>query len=203
MTRRLKSLQERLGIQVGDPQAIRRAFVHRSYINESRAAGDESNERLEFLGDAIVGYIVAEYLFDRFPQFTEGELSALRAALVRTETLARAGRRLRLGEYLLVGRSIDKSGGRQRPHLLACTFEALVAAIHADQGLEAARRVVLDALRPELDELITGESMREVVKSAKSRFQEEVLGRWHVTPTYRTVAAEGPDHARRYEAVVL
>ncbi|HEX2173949.1 MAG TPA: putative dsRNA-binding protein, partial [Dehalococcoidia bacterium] len=103
----------------------------------------------------------------------------------------------------LVGRSIDKSGGRQRPHLLACTFEALVAAIHADQGLEAARRVVLDALRSELDELVTGESMREVVKSAKSRFQEEVLGRWHVTPTYRTVAAEGPDHARRYEAVVL
>lgn len=202
-TRRFKALQKRLGVEAGDPDTLRRAFVHRSYLNESRSDAEESNERLEFLGDAIVGFVVAEYLFDRFPHLAEGELTALRAALVRTETLAKAARRLKLGDCLIVGRSIDKQGGRERPHLLACTFEALIAVLHADEGIDHARRVVLEALRPELDKLVAGDSVKAVVKDAKSRFQEEVLARWHVTPRYRTVAAEGADHQRRYEAAVL
>ena len=199
MSPALRALQKRLGISFNDPELLRQAFIHRSFVNESRRLGDESNERLEFLGDAVVGFLIAEYLYTAYPDLSEGELTALRAALVRTETLARAAERLKLGACLVLGRGVAETGGRQRPYLLACTFEALIAALLLDQGLEVTRRVVLEALEPELRRL-TGEG---ATKDAKSLFQEQVQARWHVTPRYRTVAAEGPDHAKRFSVQVV
>ncbi len=181
-----------------DPQLLRQAFVHRSYVNEKNRPGIQSNERLEFLGDAIVGFVVADHLYHTYPELSEGELTALRATLVRRETLAQAARRLKLGSCLVLGKGVAATGARQRPVLLAAAFEALAAALTIDQGIEAARRFVLQALEPELVNL----PVADAAKDAKSRLQESVQARWHVTPGYRTVAAEGPDHAKRFAVEV-
>lgn len=188
-----RRLQERLEFAFQDPALLRLALVHRSYVNESREPDTQSNERLEFLGDAVVGYLVADHLFRIYPDLDEGSLTSLRSALVRREALAEAARRLDLGSCLLVGRG-SEAQLRERDVVLASAFEALIAAVLLDQGLDAARRFILAALGPELEAL----SERGATKDAKSLFQERIQAIWHVTPHYRTVSAEGPDHAKRF-----
>ena len=199
MNRDLRTLQERLGLSFADPQLLRQAFVHRSYVNEKNRPGLESNERLEFLGDAVVGFVVADHLYHTYPELSEGQLTTLRAALVRRETLAQAARRLKLGSCLVLGKGVAATGARQRPVLLAAAFEALAAAVAIDRGIEAAHRFVVAALEPELSKI----TVADAAKDAKSRLQERVQARWHVTPDYRTVAAEGPDHAKRFAVEVM
>jgi ribonuclease-3 len=194
----LAQLQTALGLKFKDPSLLQQALVHRSYLNEARAPGLESNERLEFLGDAGLGLIVSQKLYNDFPHLSEGELTQLKTALIRWETLARAAERLSLGDYLLLGRGERLTGGQQRPSNLACAFEAIVAAALLDSGLAKARVLVLRCLKPELAQMTAG----KVALDAKSRLQQMVQAHWQATPSYQTVAAEGPDHAKVFTVEV-
>lgn len=195
----LAQLQTALGLEFKDPSLLQQALVHRSYLNEAHVPGLESNERLEFLGDAAVGLIVSQKLCADFPHLSEGDLTQLKAALIRWETLARAAERLSLGDYLLLGRGEKQSGGQQRPSNLACAFEALVGAVLLDSGLRKTRTLVLRCLKPELAQMAAG----KVALDSKSRLQQLVQTRWQVMPSYQTVAAEGPDHAKVFTVEVL
>jgi len=195
----LVELQRRIGATFHDLDLLQQALVHRSYLNENPGFPFPANERLEFLGDAVLGLVVAEYLFVRFPDLPEGELTNYRTALVRTETLARAAIRLDLGSFLYLGKGERASGGMQRPIIQAGAFEAVVGAIYIDQGLETTREFIHKALRREL----RGLARAQPKKDEKSRFQEEAQSRWQQTPVYRTIAAKGPDHAKRFTVEVL
>jgi ribonuclease-3 len=195
----LAQLQTALGLEFKDPSLLQQALVHRSYLNEANVPGLESNERLEFLGDAAVGLIVSQKLCADFPHLSEGGLTQLKAALIRWETLARAAERLSLGDYLLLGRGEKQTGGHRRPSNLARAFEALVGAVLLDSGLRKTRALLLRCLKPELAQMAAG----EVALDSKSRLQQLVQTRWQAMPSYQTVAAEGPDHAKVFTVEVL
>jgi len=197
---RRSALEGRLGVKFKDPTFLRQALVHSSYVNENPGLEPESNERLEFLGDAVLGLVVADELYGAFPDQDEGKLTELRAHLVRRDTLAKAARRLQLGEELLLGRGEDAGGGRHRPTNLAHAYEAIVGAIFLDGGFAGARRFVQRSLKPDFEAI----TERAFPFDPKSRLQEISQSRYQTTPAYRLVGASGPDHARRYtvEAVV-
>jgi ribonuclease-3 len=187
----LTALHTTLGYDFRDPALLQKALVHTSYVNERPGKGLESNERLEFLGDAVLGVIVAHRLFEVRPESPEGELTVLRAWLVRQSTLARWARQVSLGPQLLLGRGEARGGGRDRPALLSRGFEAVIGAIYLDGGLEAAR----SALLPLVDqELRSGFSPQRVV-DAKSRLQQVTQARFEQTPIYSMVDHSGPGHA--------
>ncbi|MCL0069288.1 ribonuclease III [Dehalococcoidia bacterium] len=195
----LDSLQNTLGVAFEDVTQLRQSLVHRSFLNESEALSEtsddhplSSNERLEFLGDALLGHVVAERLFCEFPDFSEGDLTKVRSALVRTETLARVARSLNLGDYLFLGKGEAESGGRHRQRNLACALEAVIGAVFVDQGFNVAREFVLRILGKEL-ERATAEKLE---KDPKSRLQEVVQAEQRLTPVYRTDDVTGPDHDR-------
>ncbi len=190
-TAALTALRTTLGYDFRDPALLQKALVHTSYVNERPGKGLESNERLEFLGDAVLGVIVAHRLFEVRPESPEGELTVLRAWLVRQSTLARWARQVSLGPQLLLGRGEARGGGRDRPALLSRGFEAVIGAIYLDGGLEAAR----SALLPLVDqELRSGFSPQRVV-DAKSRLQQVTQARFEQTPIYSMVDHSGPGHA--------
>ncbi len=191
-------VEAHLGVKFKDPLLLRQALVHTSYLNENPGIGVGSNERLEFLGDAVLGLVVARQLYKQYPEAHEGRLTELRAHLVRRETLARAAARLGLGDVLLLGRGEGAAGGRRRPTNLAHAYEALVGAIFLDRGLAQAQRFVMSSLKEDLL-AIRGQ---EVAPDSKSRLQEVVQSRWQTTPSYRTTKIEGPDHARRFTVQV-
>ena len=195
----LAELGERLGVGFGDYSLLSRALTHRSYLNENPGAILEDNERLEFLGDAVIDFVVAGYLYHRFPEMDEGELTALRAALVRAETLAQFAQAIDLGHYLRLGLGEEENGGRTRVPLLCATFEAVMGAVYLDQGLEAARPLIEATIRPMLDEIRAG----ELHKDAKSEFQVWAQARFNQTPRYRVIDSEGPDHDRTFTVRVL
>ncbi|MHB1416861.1 MAG: ribonuclease III [Chloroflexota bacterium] len=195
----LDALEEKLGVTFRRRDLLEQALVHRSYLNENPEFTLSSNERLEFLGDAILGFLTAEYLYQSQPSLPEGDMTTLRAAAVRGETLARWAQSLNLGHYLLMGRGEVASGGRTRPGNLANAFEALLAAVAIDQGLETAREVLMRFLKPEVDHLLESET----AKDYKSRLQETLQSQRQLTPTYRTVETRGPDHARTFVVEVL
>ncbi len=197
--RPIQQFESQAGIQFQDKTYLSRAFVHRSYLNEADDRFElPDNERLEFLGDAVLGFVASEMLYKRFPNLREGELTNLRAALVRRETLARFARQLHLGEYLLLGHGEEESGGRTRPATLCATFEAVVGAVYMDQGLAAVREFLAPMLAEELDRVAS----RALAKDPKSRLQEWVQSEKGATPRYRTVSSEGPDHARVFTVQV-
>jgi len=182
----------------GDWTLLRTALTHRSYLNEHPALDWEDNERLEYLGDAVLDFVLADYLFLQFPQASEGELTGLRAALVRRATLARFAGMLGLGEALFMGHGEVETGGRERAATLCAAFEALVGALYLDQGLEQVEWLVMPMVEGEL-----AEARIEVAdKDPKSRLQELAQGELGLTPRYRTVKAEGPDHAKAFTVVV-
>ena len=182
------------GIEIRNQDLLETALVHRSFVHERWDQPLQSNERLEFLGDSVLNFLAAMYLYTAFPDKGEGELTALRAALVRTAMLARFARRLHLGSALKLGKGEEQSGGRERDPLLADAFEALVAAIFLDGGMDAADRF----LRPLLEEEAATIVARGLVLDDKSRLQERVQGERNQTPRYKTVRMEGPDHDRRF-----
>jgi len=191
-------LEQRLGIVFQDKSLLQRALTHRSYINEHPNFPFEDNERLEFLGDAVIDFLSGEYLYHRFPELPEGPLTGLRSTLVRRETLACFAQDLELGQYLLMGCGEAESGGRERPTVLADAFEALAGAVYLDQGLETLRlffqpfmeKKVADAVRDEAD------------KDPKSRLQELAQRQARMTPRYLDVAESGPDHAKEFTVQV-
>ena len=173
---------------------LQRALTHRSYLNENPDYPLEDNERLEFLGDAILDFIIGEYLYHRFPEMAEGRLTNLRSALVRTERLAYFAGLINLGDYLYLGHGEDESGGRQRAAILCDAFEALIGALYLDKGVEPTRDFVYNLIEPSLEEILNSDSE----KDAKSQLQEVAQSHYQLTPTYRTVNEEGPDHAKEF-----
>ena len=196
----LIDIQNTLALRFVDISLLERALTHRSYINEHPDDAIEDNERLEFLGDAVLDFITGEWLYNRFPEMQEGRLTRLRAALVRTETLAQLGIQCSLGDALMLGRGEEDSGGRERQANLCCAFEALVGALYLDQGLDAVRTFVLPLFEPALRQIISNASD----KDPKSLLQEWSQANLSLTPTYRTVQATGPDHDKEFtvEAVI-
>lgn len=192
-------LEERLGVEITDYALLRRALTHRSYINENPEEEQKDNERLEFLGDAVLDFVVAVYLYRRFHNMDEGGLTALRAALVRTKTLADFARQLRLGECLRLGFGEEESGGRERSPTLCAAFEAVVGAIYLDRGLAPVQQFVESLVEPALARIMA----KSLHKDAKSEFQVWAQGEHNITPHYRVVGSEGPDHAKTFTVQVL
>ncbi len=191
-------LEKRLGTRFRDRSLLQQALVHRSYLNEVPESGVESNERLEFLGDAVLGLVVAGRLYADYPEHPEGQLTELRAALVRRETLARVAKRLTLGEYLFLGRGEQSAGGRGRSSNLGCAYEAVVGAAYIDGGIDKARRFVMRSLAPELAALPKG----RIPADPKSRLQEVLQARYQRPPAYKVLRDEGPDHSKVFTVQV-
>jgi ribonuclease-3 len=191
----------RIGVAFADRRLLQSALVHRSFVHErpERAIDLVDNERLEFLGDAIVIYGAATLAFERCPDRGEGELTALRSALINTVTLASFARTLDLGAYIRLSKGDEASNGRQRDALLADTFEALVAAIYLDQGLAVALAFVTPLFEHELERI----AEHGLPLDYKSRLQQRVQADRNITPRYHTVSASGPEHRREFVVEVL
>jgi ribonuclease-3 len=188
------ALADRLGLEFDDLALLTEALVHSSYVNEHPAASTESNERLEFLGDAVLSLVMSDALFKRHRDEPEGRLTTRRAAIVSTLGLARIARRLEIGDALVLGQGAENSGERRRSSVLAGLFESIVAAIYLDQGLEAARRFILDAAALELEAALPIDAL----KAPKSRLQEHTFAATGRAPAYRIVSSDGPDHDRHF-----
>ncbi|MBA7671881.1 Ribonuclease 3 [subsurface metagenome] len=194
----LAVLQEILGVSFKDLARLEQALVHSSYINENPDFAPTSNERLEFLGDAVLGLVVAEKLYQDLPSFTEGEMTKLRAALVRRDTLARAARAISLGDYLYLGKGEEASGGRRKPVNLAGALEAVIAAIFLDQGSATAKNFILRLFNKELQKVVS----QGAGVDYKSQLQELIQAKEQQTPAYYVIEAKGPDHDRRFTVEV-
>lgn len=195
----LSDLETTLGIPFRDKSLLTRALTHRSYLNENPDLPFLDNERLEFLGDAILDFVAAEFLYQRFPEMSEGDLTSLRAAVVKGETLARFANDLGLPQFLLMSRGEDAAGGRIRAALLAGAFEALIGALYLDQGLDAARNLILRFLSAEAERA----HHQRLDRDPKSMLQEMSQGARQVTPQYRLVETHGPDHAKEFTVAVI
>jgi len=192
----LATLERALGYRFQCPELLNQALTHKSYVHEHREP-DQHNERLEFLGDAVLGLVISNHCYGRFGHLQEGELSKLRASLVNDVKLARIARRLDLGAFLLVGRGEEQTGGRAKASLLAGTFEAVLAAIYLDSSLEEAHQVVLRCFQGDLDTIL-----REGYKDYKSELQEYTQEKFGCVPTYIIVRERGPDHDKVFEVEI-
>ncbi|SFR01147.1 ribonuclease III [Desulfoscipio geothermicus] len=194
----LTELQKRLHYTWRNPELLRQALVHSSYTYENKGREHYNNERLEYLGDAVLELVISDYFYHSFPEKTEGELTKMRALTVCEPSLALVARRLELGRYLLMGRGEERSGGRDRPSLLADAFEALLGSVYLDAGLEEARRVALQELAGILEKIKTGQTARDY----KTDLQE-VLQRKSTDPIhYHIINEAGPDHDKVFTAAV-
>jgi ribonuclease III len=192
----LDALQARLGRTFSDAGLLAQALAHRSWCSE--AGGQPSNERLEFLGDAVLGLAVAEHCYRHYPELAEGSLAKVRAAVVNTGVLAEVGLELGLGEVVLLGRGESASGGRRKPSIVANTTEAVIGAVYLDGGWESASSLVLRLLGARISDAAAGPGSEDF----KTRLQEVVARRVHQLPRYEVVGT-GPDHERRYRARVF
>ena len=190
--------ETRLGLKFNDYSLLERALTHRSFLNENPDQALEDNERLEFLGDAVLDFVVGAYLYHRFPEMNEGELTMLRAALVRTRTLARFAKELGIGASLRLGYGEAESGGRERLPILCAAFEAVVGAVFLDQGLDVVEAWVHELIAPALEQIMSVSAH----KDAKSEFQIWAQARFNKTPNYRVLASEGPDHDKTFTVAV-
>ncbi|MDZ7729491.1 MAG: ribonuclease III [Dehalococcoidia bacterium] len=192
------TLEERLGIKPLPAETLRQALTHASYVNESDATA-ASNDRLEFLGDALLSIVVADRLYRSFPDVGEGQLTRMRAEVVRGSTLADVARRLGLGDEMILGRGEESAGGRERERNLAGLYEAVVGAIFVEQGYRASRTFALRTLADELRAVRTGGGNMD----AKSSLQHLVQSRWHEPPDYVTVEETSGERARRFTVEVV
>ena len=189
----LSSLEKKLKVRFKNKDLLKQALVHRSYINENPGFYLKDNERLEFLGDAVLELIVTEYLYANYPN-SEGELTNWRAALVNTKMLSEIAGRLDVNDYLLLSRGEAKDTGRARQYILANAFEALIGAIHLDQGYQKAAEFIEREIIQELPRIIK----QKLYQDPKSRFQEEAQDRYGITPVYEVIKEWGPDHAKQF-----
>lgn len=192
------AFEEQNGVVFKNKALLRQAFTHRSYINENKEAGLGHNERLEFLGDAVLELVVTEYLYGIYPDKTEGELTSYRSALVNTNTISRVAGDLHMDDYLLLSRGEAKDTGRARQYILANTFEAVIGAIYLDQGYDVAKGFIEKNLFPLQKEIVE----MGLWQDSKSLFQEKAQDVASVTPTYKTVKETGPDHDKYFTVAV-
>jgi len=189
----LRKLEKRLGVTFSDKAVLEQALTHRSIQGQSEASS-ETNERLEFLGDAVLGLVIGDHLYQKFPDLTEGELTKMKAVIVSEVSLSETARKLGLGQFLLVAKGEDASGGRDRPSILADAMEAIIGAVYVDQGQEAAREFTVRIL---------GDTMRSVHqeeyhKDYKTLLQEVLQERHKTPPLYNLADASGPDHEKTF-----
>jgi len=199
-TKDLDNFIQKHNLHFNDRSLLQQAFIHGSYVNELEDDQTEiqDNERLEYLGDAVLEFIVSDKLYDRYPEWDEGELTRARAALVRRESLAELAQQVDLGDYLWLGYGEEESQGRTRAATLCDTFEAVVGAIHIDLGFEAAHGFAWPLLEVQLAHIIGN----DVKKDAKSRLQEYAQEYMNGTPRYKKAAEFGPDHQKTFEVLV-
>ncbi len=186
--------EQSLGITFTNKDILKHAFIHRSYINENPKSGLEHNERLEFLGDAVIELVVTDYLFRNYPTNHEGDLTAYRSALVNAVIMGEVAGALGMNDYLLLSKGEQKDTGRARQTILANTYESFVGALYLDQGYDVCDTFVKQTLLVKLDDIIKNKSW----KDPKSRIQEEAQDRVGVTPSYKVVAETGPDHDKNF-----
>lgn len=179
--------------KIKNKKLLEEALTHRSYLNESRERVP-SNERLEFLGDSILSFVVSDYLFKNYPDFNEGKLTNLRSLLVNTRTLALIAKECELGQRLRLSKGEEESGGRNNQSLLADTFEAFIGALFIDQGIGEAQKFINTAVIPRADDFLS----KNMLKDPKSMLQEYVQGKKQNSPLYKVISEEGPAHARRF-----
>ena len=191
--------EKSLGLAFHNKSLLKQALTHSSYINENPDFALPSSERLEFLGDAILGFVVTERLYKEFPELPEGKLTAIRAFLVCRDALAEVAYSLRLGDYLLLGRGEEANEGRTKLSNLANAMEAAIGAIYWDQGLAKARKFVLSHLKPRLKRIKAG----EITPNYKALLQEFVQGKSKSTPVYQLVETIGPDHEKQFIVEVM
>ena len=191
---KLKNLEKNLKVKFKNIKFLKLALVHRSFLNETREKELSSNERMEFLGDAVLEFIISDTLFRQFPDYPEGILTNLRSNIVRTTTLAVIAQNLELGKYLMLSRGEKEANGAQNTSILADTLEAVIGAIYLDQGIKAAGTFVKEHFAPTIEEIIA----KGEFKDAKSKFQETSQARTKLTPTYQTIKESGPDHNKLF-----
>lgn len=192
--RNLNNLERSLKIDFQNKDLLAQAMVHRSFLNENPNSSLSSNERMEFLGDAVLSFVISDFLYARFPHYQEGDLTNLRSRIVRTTSLAQIAKKLRLGDYLLMGRGEEESGGKQKASLLANSVEALIGAVYLDQGVKAADSFI----KQEFSSLIEKLVKKPKAKDFKSTLQEKVQSETKTAPAYRTLKASGPPHSRTF-----
>lgn len=192
------SLQHRLGIRFKDSSLLEQALVHSSYVNENHGVSPDSNERLEFLGDSVLGLVIAKKLYSRYPRCSEGEMTKMRAALVRGSTLKDIAENINLGDYLHLGKGEEASGGRHKSANLAGAMESIIAAVFLDQGLYAASDLILKLFADELGKLADKDSLIDY----KSQLQHLCQSKYKKTPVYHTVEDTGADQDHRFSAEV-
>lgn len=189
-----KAAAQKLGLTFKNLDILLEALTHRSYLNEHREAMQNHNERLEFLGDAVLELSATRFLFDKYPNKPEGDLTAYRAALVNTISLAEVASALGVNDFLLLSKGEARDTGRARGVILANAFEAIVGALYLDQGYDAAEAFLTKNLFPKIDDVIEKGAWQD----GKSRFQELAQEKKGITPSYKTLSEEGPDHARTF-----
>lgn len=188
------NFEKHIGVVFDDKTLLRQALTHRSYLNENRDVTWGHNERLEFLGDAVLELVITDFLYKTYPDKNEGEMTALRSALVKADTLSLVGVDMTLGEYLLLSRGESKDLGRARQYILANAVEAIIGAVYLDQGYEVAQKMIEKYLVPKIDTIL-----REgLAIDAKSKFQAESQEHSGITPVYKTIKETGPDHDKHF-----
>lgn len=194
MQKDFKTFEQSIGLEFNDLALLRQAFTHRSYLNEHRGEGAGHNERLEFLGDAVLELIATHFLYEKYPDKDEGDLTAYRAALVNAVTCSEVAQEIGMNDFLLLSRGESKDTGRARNILLANAFEALVGAIYLDLGYDAARDFIGKRLFPKIDEIVKNRLWQD----SKSALQEKAQEEEGVTPHYAVVKETGPDHDKHF-----
>ncbi len=187
------------GITFKDKNLLMQAFIHRSYINENPSAGMAHNERLEFLGDAVLELVVTDYLYKKYPTYTEGELTAVRSALVNATIISEAATESGMNEFLLLSKGETKDIGKARSYILANTYEAYVGAVYLDQGYEVAEGFITKSLLHKTDEIVN----KKLWRDAKSLVQEKAQEFVDVTPSYKVLSESGPDHDKHFTVGIL
>jgi ribonuclease-3 len=194
--KKIEKFKDIFKFKVNDTDLLIRALVHRSFVNESKL--DKNNERLEFLGDAVLELIITKHLFFKYPSRDEGELTSFRAAIVKTESLAQSARRINLGHYILMSKGEESTGGRDRSYILANTFESILGFIYLDQNYERAEEFVQDNLLYKLDNIVKN----RLDIDNKSKLQEISQEYLKITPAYEVISESGPDHSKTFEIAV-
>ncbi|MBP5204504.1 ribonuclease III [bacterium] len=187
-------LEKRIGVKFTNRDLLKTALTHRSYINENREQNIENNERLEFLGDAVLELIISDHIYKKYPEKHEGELTSIRSALVRTESIAEESKKMGIGQYLLLSKGEEESGGKDKEYIIADLYEAVLGAIYLDKDYETAKEYVTRTILKKVDKVVE----EELFIDPKTKIQELSQAKYKVTPTYTILKEEGPDHDKHF-----
>lgn len=195
----IEEFEKKIGVEFEDKELLKQSLTHRSYLNENRGIKSGHNERLEFLGDAVLELVITHYLYDKYPTKNEGDLTSIRSALVNAQTCSQVASDLGVNDFLLLSRGEAKDVGRARQYILANALEAIIGAIYLDRGYNTARDFIFEFIAPLTDKIVE----EELWVDAKSRFQEKAQDIEGVTPSYKTTKEVGPDHDKKFTVGVF